>query len=109
MEMGRKCLNYLLLLLLIIFASLIVCASGNNDEDSWMDPDAWTRDYHGSNSLQSTLGKCCKCSEDAATSDKDEKSDAGLQKSTEEVATLIYFKKFITMLFNRKYLKVSKF
>lgn len=106
--MKRHCFNYLFPSLLIILASCIACASGNNDEDSWMDPDAWTRDYLGTNSLQSLLGKCCKCSEDTAASDKDEKSDAGVQKSTEDVATLIYLKKLITMLFNRKYLKVSK-
>ncbi|TMW51614.1 hypothetical protein DOY81_003264 [Sarcophaga bullata] len=106
--MKRKCLNYFFPLLLIILASFIACASGDeydNGEDSWMDPDAWTRDYLSSNSLPSLLGKCCKCSEDTAASAKDEKSDAGVQKSAEDVATIIYLKKLITMLFNRKYLK----
>lgn len=92
----------------IILLSFTNYTSGDNDEDSWMDPDAWTRDHLSSNSLQSLDGKFCKCPEDAAEGDNVKNSDAGVQNNTEDVASIIYLKKLISMLFNRKHLKVSE-
>lgn len=94
----------LLLLVLVLQICHISWVNADADEDTWMDPDAWARDHFSMSSLETTMGECCKCPEDNNGSSQEDKEKS--QIYSEDAASLIYLKKFLTMLFNRKHFKV---
>lgn len=98
---------------LIIFVVIQLCLPynviGETEEDTWMEPDAWARDHLSLSGLQSEIGKCCQCTEETnqAETNRMQLPAKQQQKATEDEVSLMYFKKFITLLFNRNKFRVS--
>ncbi|XP_073819130.1 uncharacterized protein [Musca autumnalis] len=88
-------MKYAIKLFIIVYISLShinnICCQ--NEEDLWLEPDAWTLDQ---------LNDGCKCSSDFT--DKSHINTIPDKVSTDEVA-LVYYRKLISLLFDRKDLK----
>ncbi|KAM7359590.1 uncharacterized protein ACRADG_000254 [Cochliomyia hominivorax] len=104
--MNRNFWKQLLLFLAVQHIYFSSNISADAEEDTWMDPDAWTRDFFSLNELGTTSGKCCKCQEHVTDRGKFENIQKEEKpKISEDSASLIYLKKLITMLFNKKYFR----
>ncbi|XP_037828015.1 uncharacterized protein LOC119615989 [Lucilia sericata] len=102
----KRDIKFVIFYLVAIQLWFINCVNADAEEDSWMDADAWARDHLGTNAFHTAIGKCCKCSDDITISGNSEVPLKEQQQTIgEDAASIIYFKKFITMLFNRKHFK----
>ncbi|XP_065354258.1 uncharacterized protein LOC135948750 [Calliphora vicina] len=101
--MKREYLEFVVLSLVIVQVCFANRVKADIEEDSWMDPDAWARDHLVSSELHTNVGKCCKCSENLIQHHSEEPIKEQQQTIAEDAASIIYFKKFITMLFHRKH------
>lgn len=100
--------KFILLLLVGLQICLNSWVNADAEEDTWMDPDAWSRDHLSLSSLETTMGECCKCPNEnyIVLDDNSQEPKEKNQIYVEDAASLIYLKKFLTMLFNRKHFKV---
>ena len=109
---GHKCTNELFLLLITFCLSMQTARTDYHEEDSWVEPNAWSREYQQQEhvSINSNNNKLEGSGDRGAIYEATATCNCDNNKSTtnaEDAVAMVYFRKFVTTLFDRSKLKVK--